>query len=495
MENTTAAPPAPTPAPRPMRRWGIGLNVFFQIVLVLCLFGFANYLSYRHFIRRDLTPSHDFSLSDTTIKYMHKLDTDVDIAIVFSRESNVMPDIRSLVEGYRSAKKSRIHVEEVDPARDLERAEQLKLKNDVLFKTNGILVRANNKSRFISEEEIVIKGMTGDRVNPSVDFRGEDALTSTIINLIEGKVKKIYFIVGQGEASGKGLGAAYQALTDLGKGENFRVAPLNLTDVDQVPEDANGIILVGIKYDFSDRELGLLKSYWDNKRAALLVLLEPNAETPHLQSFLESNGVFPRNDRVLYAESTSAGPKKEFGVETVFTPDSHISRSFVETSSKLSGQTQSLDLRIDSPQFNALSIEIVPLATASSRYWGETHYLQELPVIGPDDTPPPVYIAASVERGPNDPRLRVDSARMVVVGNATMLDPSTRQAVHQDFMGASLNWLIHRENLMGITPKSKRIFRLHLTSVQHQRIYMVTAVLMPLVVLMLGMLVWNHRRA
>ena len=42
----------------------------------------------------------------------------------------------------------------------------------------------------------------------------------------------------------------------------------------------------------------------------------------------------------------------------------------------------------------------------------------------------------------SDERLRVDSSRMVVVGNATMLDPATRLAVDQDFIAASLNWML-----------------------------------------------------
>ncbi|MEI2609634.1 MAG: hypothetical protein V9G20_13475 [Candidatus Promineifilaceae bacterium] len=62
------------------------------------------------------------------------------------------------------------------------------------------------------------------------------------------------------------------------------------------------------------------------------------------------------------------------------------------------------------------------------------------------DTKPPVFVAASVERGGvQDESLRVDSARLVVVGNATLLDKLTRQAENQDFLAASLNWMLNRE--------------------------------------------------
>jgi hypothetical protein len=117
-------------------------------------------------------------------------------------------------------------------------------------------------------------------------------------------------------------------------------------------------------------------------------------------------------------------------------------------------------------------------------------------VAGEGDTQPPVYIAASVERGAvNDERLRVDSSRMVVVGNASMLDPMTRLGVHQDFVSASLNWMMNRERLIGPTPKRKQFFRIQLTEEQRKHIFWVTAIIMPGAVLGMGLLVWSHRRA
>ena len=181
-------------------------------------------------------------------------------------------------------------------------------------------------------------------------------------------------------------------------------------------------------------------------RAALLVLLDPSGTVPNLVKFLADNGAGPRNDRVLYAESTPAGPKKQFSVQTLFLPDSPISQPFTEVASTLSGQTQSLALKLDSADLRAQHIEVKPLMQATEKYWGELFYTEALPVASDGDTQPPVYVAASIERGAvSDERLRVDSSRMVVVGNSSMLDPLTRLGVHQDFIAASLNWMMNRE--------------------------------------------------
>ena len=496
-DKTTPLPVHETAAaPKSLKRWGIGVNVGLQLALCLVLFVVANYLSYRHFVRKDFSPNADYTLSDSTEGYLRKLSKDVEITVIFMRDSPIMQDVRTLVEEFRNTKKSRIKTNEIDPARDIERAEQLKVKQGLALKGNGILVRANGRNRFITEEEIVIKGMNRDRDNPSVDFRGEDALLSAIAGLIEGEARKFYFITGKGATAQAGSELAYLSLAELGKQQNFEVLPLNLADVESIPNDASGLLLVGAKYDMNDHEMQLLRAYWEQKRASVLILLDPEGETPRLRQFLQENGVTPRRDRVLYAESTSTGPKKQFSVQTWFLPDSVISRPFTEVISMFGGQTQSLALDADSAALKGRHILVTPLINAADRFWGEADYGAELPVVDAADTKPPVHLAASVERGAvSDERLRVDSARMVVVGNATMLDPATRLGVHQDFISSSLNWMLNRERLIGPTPKRKASFRIQLTDEQRRQVFWVTCFLMPGAVLGLGLLVWSHRRS
>ena len=479
-----------------MRRWSIAANVFAQIVLCVALFLLVNYLSYHHYQRFDLSPSRDYTLSELTINNLRKLSKDVTLTLIFTRDSDSMKDARTLMEEYRRVKKNRIHIEEIDPARDIERAEQLKLQNGIVLHGNGILVRANDHNRFIGEDELVIKGLEGGRERPSLDFRGEEAVTSAIISLVEGGAHKFYCIVGKGNASGRDTDPSFAALTELGRQQNIETAALNLTDVTEIPPDASGIVLLGLRYDLAARELAMLQDYWEGKRAAILVLLDPNGDTPRLRSFLSANGVTPRPDRVLYAESTAAGPRKEFSVQTAFLNSSPISKSFSTVASRLSGQTQSLDVRGDLPELRARSIAVNPIMNATDRYWGTTDYLKELPVIGPADTKPPVHLAASIERGHvSDERLRMDSSRMVVVGNAELLNPELRLAVHQDFVSACLNWMLNRERLIGITPKRKAVFRIELTEQQRRRIFQVSALLLPGTALAFGFLISAHRRA
>ena len=161
------------------------------------------------------------------------------------------------------------------------------------------------------------------------------------------------------------------------------------------------------------------------------------------------------------------------------------------------GQTQSLALSTADEKLRERGLIVIPLCVAASDFWGEESYLDDLPLAGgPKDTAPPVFIAAAVERGAvADERLRVGSARMVVMGNATLLDKDSRQSVNQDFLSSSLNWMLSRERLIGIPPKRNALFRLRLTESQRNLMFWITAFAAPGLVLAIGLSVWAARRA
>lgn len=488
------ADPVPASHSAPSRL-GIGFNVLLQVLLGVAICIGVNYLSYRYYVREDLSPSGSFSLSTSTENFLRKLAKEVDIIVLIPRGSKLYEDVRSLTDEYVRNGKKLVKVEFVDPTRDVDRAEQIKLENAMKLQTTGLLIKANKGIRFIREEELVIQSPGMDADHPQLEFRCEDAITSAIIGLMEGTQRKFYFVIGKGARAEAGASDVLVALKEMGRQQNYDVLPINLGEVSAIPKDASGVFFVGAKYDVSDRELGLLKAYWAQRRAALLFLLDPAAETPRLDGFLKASGIAPRGDRVLFAESTGSGPRKEFSVQAGFSKESLITVPVRDATTTLSSQTQSLALA-EAESLKEFGLTVTPLMTASPRFWGESSYLDDLPVIGEDDAGPPVHVAAAVERGAvQDESMRVDSARMVVVGNASLLDAQTRQAENQDFLAASINWMVNREKLIGITPKQKHQYRIQLTNHQRDLLFWITAFCTPAIVLAFGFSVWAKRRA
>ena len=478
------------------KRYGIGLNVALQVLLALALFAGVNRLNYYHYWRWDLSPSQDYTLSSATLKYLDSLSRDVQIYIVFGRDSKVYGEVQSLLEEYHLHGRQRIKVRSIDPVRDIERAEQLKADTGLSLAQNGVLIRCGVNKRFITEEELVVREKGTSTNKQIIEFRGEDAISSALISVVEGRVRRFYYVVGKGSRSDEALSDAYNATIDLGKQQNFEVLQVNLSEVNRIPIDADGLLILGARYDLSEREVVMLNDYWQSKRAGIFIMLDPGGETARLNAFLSVNGVHPRGDRVLVAESTITGPKKDFSVIGEFTKEVPFIHHLTSSAITLVGQSESLELLQDNAALKEKSISIQPLIIASPRYWGERQFLEELPIVDDEDTLPPIFVAASIERGAlGDETQRADSSRMVVVSNSTLLDKQTMLAVSRDFAAAGLNWLMNRESFIGIPAKSKHSYRIQLTRRQHELIFWVTSITLPGIVLGFGFLIWASRRA
>lgn len=483
-------------APEMPRRYGIGINVALQVILALALFAGVNRLNWRHYWRWDLSPSQDYTLSPATLNYLNSLSRDVHIYIVFGRDSKVYGEVRSLLEEYRLHGRQRVKVRSIDPVRDIDRAEQLKADTGLSLAQNGVLLHCGANKRFITEEELVVRESGTSTNRQIIEFRGEDAISSALISVVEGRVRRFYYLVGKGSRSDAALSDAYTAAMELGKQQNFEIAPVNLSEINHMPGDADGLLILGPRYDLSERETAMLDDYWKRKRAGIFVMLDPGGETRRLNAFLTANGVRPRGDRVIFAESTSTGARKEFTVMAEFMKEVPFIRHLASSAITLAGQSESLDLRTEDAALKEQSVTVQPLMRASPRYWGERQFLEELPVVDEDDTLPPIYLAASIERGiVNDESLRADSSRMVVVSNSTLLDKQTMLAVNRDFVSAGLNWLMNRESRIGIGSKPRRSYRIQLTQKQHELIFWITSISLPGIVLGLGFMVWASRRA
>ena len=135
--------------------------------------------------------------------------------------------------------------------------------------------------------------------------------------------------------------------------------------------------------------------------------------------------------------------------------------------------------------------QIVPLSliTASARYFAR-------PLDGSDPIPGPHHLGASVSRGnERNDALAEDTSRMVIVANSNFLKPRERHKEHIDFLRNSTNWLIGREELMGIGPKPVKHYKLLLAAEKVSFVNKLNLFFIPGAFLLAAVFVWNARRA
>ena len=94
--------------------------------------------------------------------------------------------------------------------------------------------------------------------------------------------------------------------------------------------------------------------------------------------------------------------------------------------------------------------------------------------------------------------MKVDSSRLVVVGNPELLGNNAyrmSEGVSNDLTINVLNWLLDREEMIGIPPKEKKSVTLSFDDKQLRNIALAVMVFIPCIVAFFGLLTWWQRRS
>lgn len=480
-----------------IKRLQIGVNVLVQILTVALIVWMANFIAFNHFKRWDFSREQKYALSDQTKRVLKSLRKPVKVIVFFSGDSPVFGDVDALLKEYQYGSRKKIEVETINPYRNLTRAKEVVTKYKLGPNENVLVLDSDGHSKVVNATDMADydtgEAMYGQPPRLTA-FKGEQAVTSALLEVSEAKQNKIYVLNGHGEPELKS--ESLSGLKAYIERQNLKLEALNLMDVDKLPEDAKAIVILGAKYDFTEREMKLVQDYWA-KNGRLFIALDPAAATTRLIAFLAAQGIKPDDDRIL--RTVNLGPVTGVlrDVTTNFVEGSPITKRLKGVDGIFMGATQSLAL--DSGRAQPLNIKLQPLIQAGQGFWGETNYnVGEGDTIFFDsqkDRPAPLTIAASVEKGAlKDERVKVDSARMIVVANATFVANEALTEANVDFMLGSLNWLIDREELIGITPKEAKTFTLNLTQAQVSNIALLSMAVIPALAAALGMAMWWQRR-
>ena len=499
----TPTDPVPGKPRRPSRagfgrRVTIGMNVLIQIFLAAILLLFINGYAFKHYHRFDFSRNHRSALSDRTKQFLKGLDKPVRIIVLISGRSPIQDDVANLATAYRNTQSKYVTLDILDPYRDLNRATEYQTKYKLGPQENVVILDSEGRTKVIGQDKLAEidpgNEMTG-QAPQVVGFTGEQAFTSGLIEVTEGKKSTVYYVQGHGEpslAKGKQLGQVGEYLD----AEHLSVAELNLLNTDAVPSDATVLMIMGAHYDLTDREVKVLSDYWD-KGGRILVLLNPEFPTPHLAGFLARLGVRPDDDRIL-GQASVLGVKKLFsGALTLFAGDTTMAVRLVDLTPMFQGSTQSLSL---TPEAGASSgLKVGSLLQTPKGFWGETDYkdMENSDVTNDPakDKQYPLNVAATVEKGAvGDQRVQVTASRMIVIGNSRFVDPNVLDDQMYTLFLSSINWLGEREALIGIPAKPMKTTILTIPAEKVDLLFWIWLFAIPAACAFLGFVVWWWRR-
>ena len=485
---------------RGVSRGAVLAHVAVQLLAAALVFGAINFLGWEFPWRADWSRSQKFALAGQTKRVLRDLQKPVEVTVFFSRSSispatALQPDVLALLDELIFSGRGKIRVEVVDPVRDLARAREVQARHRFRADENVVILEYDGRVAFVPVVEMAdFAPVASPGMAPRVTaFRGEEVIVGALVGLMSPGQRVVYAVIGHGEP-GAGDGTPISMFLDSIRRQNVVVRDLLLAGVDNVPDDAAALLIIGPGQDFSEQEIRVLSDYF-HEGGSLLVLLDPQAATPRLDAFLASAGLRPRNDRVLRTVRLgfATGILREVTVE--FSPSSPITRRMAGLTLFLPGQTQSLALEADHEGLFSL----YPLLQPLEEFWGERDFVNDaqrgVRYEEGRDAGQPLFVGAATARGgAMDGNVEVGSSKLVVTGNSEFVLDAAISPSGLDFLVGSVNWLLDRGRLAATTPKVRRYFPLRLSDAQMSQLSMLALAGLPGAALIGAAFVWWQRR-
>lgn len=465
------------------RRTRYGLNTAVALFLFLAIVVVVKALAIRHNMRIDLTEGRRHTLSDQSIKLLQSLNQDVNAVAFYQTDQPGRAAAQDLLDQYAHFSDN-FRNEFVDPDRHpgLARRYGVTTYGTVVLESGG------------KEQKVQVAE--------------EQNLTNALVKLLRQEKRVIYFLTGHGEADlesseREGLSQVKQDLTDL----DYEVKPLLLLREQEVPRDADVVIIPGPQKDLLPAELEALDAYV-NRGGKLLVLVDPFTQ-PGVTDLLKKYGLRLGHNVIVDRLSRVFGGDYLLPVVTQY--ESHpITRDFNTASFFPFAQT------VDAVDTPGVSVQV--LGRTGSDSWaeadkaaldrGEASFDPETDRQGPvpvgavatieskSDAPGPPSEESELEKtGDGRPVTEDRKGAIVAYGtSAFMRNMYLNLSGNRDLFLNSLSWLADEEELIAIRPREARSTPLVLTASQARVAFWGAVIVPPLAVIGIGIAVTLRRR-
>ena len=229
----------------------------------------------------DISSSKLYSVTSNTKVVVNGLDQDVTIywIVQAGKEDKVLDN---LLDNYKNLSD---HIQVVKKNPDVYPS-FAKQYTDETVQNNSLVVECGDRNKYISYNDIYVQESNMYSYNYNVSFDGEGAITSGIDYVTDAEQPQMYVLEGHGEAD------LPETFKDQLNKENIETHSFSLLNEDQIPEDADFVMIYAPSSDISEEEEKLLTDYASNG-GKLLVMAGPSKSgtLTNLYGLLKDYGV------------------------------------------------------------------------------------------------------------------------------------------------------------------------------------------------------------
>lgn len=331
----------------------------------------------------------------------------------------------------------------------------------------------------------------------------EQVITNSILALNEENKPNIYFVEGHGEFSATELGVLNAYL----KNEAFIVNTLNMATTNSIPDDCDILAIMSPTSDFLDTEVTLIKDYI-NKGGEIYFSMDTVSEEtsmPNVQAVLAEYGVSVQNGYIVENTTSSKYPY-------IFTPElssTHkITSDLYSDNGKIylmySGRLKFLS----DDELSNLNVEKEILLNSSSNSAFITDLSTNLTTaqttaeVGACDIAAVMTktITQSTDEDSDDTTDLTSKLVIVASGNfITDYNSPLSETYPLSYIGNNKDFVINAMSYLGdkgniLTIRKDMASSTYMPTEVQNRIVLAIIFLIPLVIIIIGIIVWNYRK-
>lgn len=420
--------------------------------------------------QHDISAAQLYSVTSSTKVVVNNLDKDVTIYWITQsgKEDSVIEKLLNIYDGMSE------HVTVVKKNPDVYPTFTAQY-TDEKVSNNSLIVESGDRSRYISYNDIYDVDTTNYYMTGSVSssFDGESEITTAIDYVVSDDLPKAYFLTGHGEAE---ISTTFSDALQKG---NYETEEFSLLNVDEIPEDADLIVINAPTSDLSEEEVTMLEDYV-SAGGHLLVFSGPNqadAKLSNLNSILESIGV-SINEGVVIENSRDHYAFAENYILLPEIEDDEITSALIDEKSNVIMPIAAGLSITGSSAFTITSL----LETSEESYSKVAGYELTTYEKEDGDIDGPFSLAISAASDDTD-------GKIVWIASDVFLDDgynSYSSGANIDFVMNSISYMIDREDTISIRSKSLDYNYLTISESNAKKIKIIMIALIPTFYLLYG---------
>ena len=240
----------------------------------------------------DISSTNLYSITSNTKVVVNSLEKDVTIYWICQNdeEDSIVENLLAKYNGLSS----HIDVVKKNPDTYPTFAAQY---TDETVQNNSLIVTCGDRYRYISYSDIYLTDIDYSTYSYVYSFDGEGAITSAIDYVTSEDLPVIYQLEGHGEQD------LPDDFADQIEKENMELTSFSLLNEDEIPSDADCILIYAPETDISEEEKDILKEYAEDG-GRLMVIAGPATDgtLTNLYALMEDYGVTPAEGIVIEAD-------------------------------------------------------------------------------------------------------------------------------------------------------------------------------------------------